>query len=180
MQQGADSDSVLKLISATTMFNIRVAEDRDFEVIWPIFHQAVAAGNAYAFPPDTSQEEAYHLWIELPTVTYIASQDQEVVGTYYIKPNQPGLGAHVCNAGFIVAADHRGQGMGRKLGEHALQQAQIQGFQAMQFNFVVSTNKAAVKLWKNLGFKIIGTLPNAFKHQQFGLVDVYVMYQWLN
>ncbi len=162
------------------MLKIRVAEDKDFEAIWPIFHEVVSGGDTYAFSPNTRPEEAYQLWMKLPTTTYVATEDEEVVGTYYIKPNQPGLGSHVCNAGFMVAASARGQGIGRKLGEHAMKQAKIQGFKAMQFNFVVSTNEQAVKLWKSLGFTIAGTLPNAFNHQQLGWVDLYVMYQWFD
>ena len=162
------------------MLTIRVAEDQDFEAIWTIFHEVVSGGNAYAFSPNTSAEEAYKLWIQLPTVTYVAALNQEVVGTYYLKPNQPGLGSHVCNAGFMVLSTARSQGIGRTLGKHAIQQAKLQGFKAMQFNFVVSTNERAVKLWKSLGFAIVATLPKAFNHQQLGLVDVYVMYQWLD
>ncbi|MGB3532776.1 MAG: GNAT family N-acetyltransferase [Microcoleaceae cyanobacterium] len=162
------------------MLTIRVAEDRDFEAIWTIFHQVVSGGDAYAFSPDTSIEEAYQLWMKLPRVTYVATLNEQVVGTYYLKPNQPGLGSHVCNAGFMVLSTARGKGIGRRLGEHALQQAKLQGFKAMQFNFVVSTNQPAVKLWKSLDFTIVGTLPKAFHHQKLGLVDVYVMYQWLD
>ncbi|MGB3405586.1 MAG: GNAT family N-acetyltransferase [Microcoleaceae cyanobacterium] len=162
------------------MLTIRVAEDQDFEAIWRIFHEVVSGGNAYAFSPNTSVEEAYQLWMQLPTFTYVAIQDAEIVGTYYLKPNQLGLGSHVCNAGFMVLSTARGRGIGRTLGKHAIQQAKLQGFKAMQFNFVVSTNQQAVKLWKSLGFAIVGTLPKAFNHQQLGLVDVYVMYQWLD
>lgn len=179
MQQEVNNSPVTALIFSRIMLRIRVAEDRDFQAIWTIFHEVVSQGNAYAFAPDTSLEQAYQLWMQIPTTTYVATLNQEVVGTYYLKPNQPGLGSHVCNAGFMVLSTVRGQGIGRQLGEHALQQAKIQGFKAMQFNFVVSTNERAVKLWKSLGFAIVGTLPNAFRHQQFAWVDVYIMYQWL-
>lgn len=162
------------------MIDIRVAEAKDFEAIWLIFHEVVSAGNAYAFSPNTSRDEAYYLWMELPTTTYVAVEQDNIVGTYYLKPNLPGLGSHVCNAGFMVAKTARGRGLGRKMGKHGLQQARIHGFKAMQFNFVISTNEAAIKLWKSLGFEIVGTLSKACHHQQLGWVDVYIMYQWLH
>jgi L-amino acid N-acyltransferase YncA len=105
--------------------------------------------------------------------------DREVVGSYILKPNQVGLGAHVSNASFIVAPAARGRGVGRAMGEHCLKEARRLGFRAMQFNFVVSTNESAVHLWQELGFKIVGTLPGAFRHSQKGYVDVYVMFRSL-
>jgi len=106
-------------------------------------------------------------------------QDRHVVGSYVLRPNRPGLGAHVSNASFIVARSARGLGVGRAMGEHCLSEARRLGFRAMQFNFVVSTNESAVHLWQQLGFKIVGTLPGAFRHSQKGYVDVYVMFRSL-
>lgn len=161
------------------MIEIRPATDSDFEEIWLIFSEVVSFGDTYAFSPNTSKLEAYHIWIEVPKVTYIAVKTNQILGTYYIKPNQVGLGRHVCNAGFMVATSARGEGIGKLMGEHSLIEARNFGFKAMQFNFVVSTNQPAIKLWQNLGFQIVGTLPNAFQHQTLGFVDVYVMYQEL-
>ena len=111
-------------------------------------------------------------------VCQVAVHEGEVAGTYYIKPNQPGLASHVCNAGFMVDSKVQGQGIGRALGEHSLVEARKLGFKAMQFNFVTTTNKRAVKLWLDLGFSIVGTLPKAFQHR-LGFVDVFVMYRFL-
>jgi L-amino acid N-acyltransferase YncA len=164
-----------------TAIHIRRAVQGDFEQIWPIFHEVVAQGDTYAFAPDTSREEAYRVWMEQPAATYVAeTSDGTIVGTAFIKPNQPGLGNHVCNAGFMVGANQRGQGIGRMLGEYVVQEAARMGFRAMQFNMVVSTNAAGVRLWQQLGFAIVGTLPQAFRHREFGYVDAYIMYRLLD
>lgn len=128
------------------MVKIRRADDTDFDGIWPIFHEIVSRGDTYAFSPDTDKTEAYEIWMLLPTATYVALQKEQIVGTYFIKPNQPGLGSHVCNAGFMVSAHARGRGIGRAMGEHSLVEAKKLCFTAMQFNLVVSTNEHAVKL----------------------------------
>lgn len=165
---------------------IRRATDDDFPAIWPIFRTVVAAGETYVFAPDTSEAEARRLWLELPLATYVAigrdraNGGDRVVGTYYLKPNQPGLGAHVANAGYMVAPEARGRGIGRAMGEHSLAEARRLGFLAMQFNFVVATNAPALALWRSLGFAIAGTLPKAFRHPQLGFADAHVMYRWLD
>lgn len=159
--------------------HIREAQASDFEKIWEIFQPVVAAGETYPYDPQTNREEAYHLWIELPQVTYVAEQESQILGTYYLKPNQPGLGAHVCNCGYMVARSARRQGVGAQMCQHSKQTALALGFKAMQFNLVVSTNEGAVKLWQKLGFEIVGRLPKAFNHQKLGDVDALVMYQWL-
>src|SRR5216110_846970 len=111
--------------------------------------------------------------------TYVAKSRGRILGTYILRPNQSGGGSHVANAAFMVAPDARGQGIGREIAEHCLSEARLLGFRAMQFNFVVSTNDSAVRLWQKLGFKIVGTLPSAFHHPEKGYVDVYVMYRSL-
>jgi len=111
--------------------------------------------------------------------TYVALVDGEIVGTYVLKPNQPGLGSHVANAGYMVIPDHSDKGIGRAMCEHSLEDARQVGFLAMQFNFVVSTNERAVALWKKMGFSIVGTCPKTFRHRQLGLVDTYVMHRFL-
>jgi len=159
--------------------NIRPATNTDRDAVWKIFHDVVAAGDTYVFDPDTSREDALAYWFGPETRTYVAERDRQIVGTYILKPNRPGLGAHVSNAGFMVAPDARGLGAGRAMGEHCLSEARRLGFRAMQFNFVVSTNESAVRLWQDLGFKIVGTLPGAFRHSEKGYVDVYVMFRSL-
>ena len=161
------------------MLNIRTATNADRDAIWKIFHEVVSAGDTYAFDPNTSREEALGYWFRADTHTYVAEQDRQVVGTYVLRPNRPGLGAHVSNASFMVAPAARGLGVGRAMGEHCLTEARRLGFRAMQFNFVVSTNESAVHLWQDLGFKIVGILPGAFRHSEKGYVDVYVMFRSL-
>lgn len=162
-----------------SVLKIRPATDADHEAIWDIFHDVVAGGDTYVFDPNTSRDEALAYWFRPDTHTYVAEEDRHVVGSYILKANQPGLGAHVANAGYMVATSARGLGVGRKMGEHSLIEARRLGFRAMQFNFVVSTNESAVHLWQELGFKIVGTLPGAFRHAQKGFVDVYVMFRSL-
>ena len=167
---------------------IRAATEADRDAIWKIFHEVVAAGDTYAFDPDMSREEALAYWFATDTHTYVADltvlssrvrSKRACCGTYILRPNQSGGGSHVANAAFMVSPDARGQGIGRAMGEHCLSEARRLGFRAMQFNFVVSTNESAIRLWKNLGFKIVGTLPDAFRHPEKGYVDVYVMFQSL-
>ncbi len=162
-----------------SQLNIRPATDADRDAIWKIFHEVIAPGDTYVFDPNISREDALDYWFRSDTHTYIAGQDRHVVGTYILKANQPGLGAHVANAGFMVAPAARGHGVGRAMGEHCLGEARRLGFRAMQFNFVVSTNESAVSLWQQLGFKIIGTSPGAFRHPEKGFVDVHIMFRSL-
>ena len=162
------------------MMDIRKAEASDFTQIWEILHETFLQGDTYTFSPDTTKEEAYHLWMEMPLATYVAIKNDQIVGTYFIKPNQPSLGAHVCNVGYVTANKARRKGIGRSMCEHSLEVAKTYGFKAMQYNFVVSTNHSAIELWKKCGFNIVGTLHNAFNHRNVGLVDAYVMYQWFS
>src|SRR5207302_4527103 len=156
---------------------LRPANQSDEDAIWDIFHAVIAPGDTYVFDPQMSRSDALAYWFRSDTHTYIAESEGEIVGTYILKPNQPALGSHVANAAFMVSPTARGLGVGRAMGEHCLDEARRLGFRAMQFNFVVSTNESAVKLWQSLGMKIIGTLPGAFRHPEKGYVDVYVMFQ---
>lgn len=151
--------------------------------IWPLFHEVVSAGDTFAFPPETDEQKAREYWmLPPPARVFVAvnKSDGAIVGSSYVKPNQPGLGAHVANAAFMVAANASGQGIGRALAEHAIEWARQANFSAMQFNFVVGTNTRALALWKNLGFSIIGTVPEAYQHQGLGRkVDALVMHRFL-
>ena len=158
---------------------IRAATSADHDAIWKICHGIVAAGDTYALDPKMSREEALAYWFRADTHTYVAEKSGRVVGTYILRPNQSGPGSHVANAAFMVARDSEGFGVGRRMAEHCLSEAQRIGFHAMQFNFVVSTNTRAISLWKKLGFEIVGTLPRAFRHPEKGYVDVYVMHRSL-
>jgi L-amino acid N-acyltransferase YncA len=159
--------------------NIRPVIDADREAVWKIFRATVAPGDAFVYDPNTPRGEAMAYWFAPGTRTYVAEQEGKVVGSYILRPNRPGLGDHVSNAGFMVDPAARRSGIGRAMGEHALAEARRLGYRAMQFNFVISTNESAVRLWQQLGFRIVGTLPGAFRHSRRGLVDAYVMYRSL-
>jgi len=159
--------------------NIRLASRSDEDGIWEIFRAVIAPGDTYVFDSGMSREEAMAYWFGPGAHTYVAENDGRIVGSYLFKANQPALGSHVANAAFMVSPSARGLGVGRRMGEHCLDEARRSGFRSMQFNFVVSTNAAAVRLWQQLGFKIVGTLPGAFRHSQLGFVDAYVMFRTL-
>ena len=161
------------------MWRIRPATAEDHDAILEIFREVVAAGETFAFDPQILREDALAFWCGPDKHSYIAERNGRVSGSYYIARSQQGGGAHVANAGFMVGSGVRGFGLGRALAEHSLSEARRLGFRAMQFNFVVSTNESALHLWRNLGFKIVGTLPGAFRHPTQGYVDVYVMFRSL-
>ena len=158
---------------------IRKAEESDWDAIWEIWHTVVVDGTTFVYSPNTTKEEAYTHWMAAPAIPYVVVEGTEVIGSYILKPNQPGLGAHVANAGFIVAEGQRGKGVGRAMGLHALEEARRASFEAMQFNFVVSANTRAVALWQSLDFAIVGAVPLAYCHRTLGLVDIYVMHRFL-
>ena len=159
---------------------IRPATDIDRDAIWNIFHEVAGAADMYALDPNISRDDALAYWFAHGTHTYVAEQPAiGIAGTYILRPNQSGGGSHVANAGFMVSASARGQGLGRAMAEHCFSEARRLGFRAMQFNYVISTNVAAIRLWQDLEFEIVGTLPDAFRHPEKGYVDVYVMYRSL-
>jgi ribosomal protein S18 acetylase RimI-like enzyme len=137
-------------------------------------------GDTYAFSPQSTAEEIRRVWLEAPAKTFVACGPQGVIlGTYFIKANQPGLGAHVCNCGYVVAREAQGRGIASLMCEHSQAQALAMGFRAMQFNFVVCTNLRAIRLWERHGFAVVGRLPGAFNHQELGYVDALVMFKQL-
>jgi ribosomal protein S18 acetylase RimI-like enzyme len=159
---------------------IRPFRSENWPHLWPLLQATFAAGDTYAFAPDSSEEDIFKAWVEAPRATYVASLgDGSIVGTYFLKPNQPGLGSHVCNCGYVVAPQARGQGVASAMCVHSQDEARALGFEAMQFNLVVSTNETAVRLWQKLGFDIVGRLPGAFRHALMGKVDAFVMYKRL-
>ncbi|MBC7894077.1 MAG: GNAT family N-acetyltransferase [Cytophagaceae bacterium] len=159
---------------------IRNISDADWPATWRILHATFAAGDTYTFPRDSSEEEIRRAWIDVPRATYVAcDENDEILGTYFVKPNQAGGGSHVCNCGYVVAAAAQGRGVAAAMCEHSQAEAVGMGFRAMQFNFVVSTNERAVALWQRLGFAIVGRLPGAFLHPARGYVDALVMFKAL-
>ena len=161
------------------MLNIRRATESDHDAIWDIFHAVVATGETYVFDPEMPRDEALAYWLHPSGRCFVAERDGTVVGTYIVKPNQPGLGSHVANAAFMVAPGAGGAGVGYAMGEHCLAEARRLGFRAMQFNFVVATNEKALRLWERLGFRIVGTLPGAFRLRGERFVDAHVMFRSL-
>jgi len=159
---------------------IRKYQESDWVQVWPIIKQVFRAGETYAYSPDITEQDSHNVWVEMPEQTYVATSEQnEIIGTYYIKPNQPGLGSHVCNCGYIVSEKARGKGSASGMCMHSQSVAVELGFKAMQYNLVVSTNEGAIRLWKKLGFQVIGLLPKAFNSKSSGYVDALVMYKQL-
>ena len=160
---------------------IRPAEQTDLDAMWQIFSAHVDAGETFPFAAGTSFETCRDYWFDPSAASFVALREGgRILGMYKLTRNQAGRGAHVASASYMVAPAAQGVGIGMLLGRHSLDQARRQGYLAMQFNYVVSTNIAAVMLWKKLGFAIVGTLPKAYAHARFGYVDAYVMYQLLD
>jgi GNAT superfamily N-acetyltransferase len=159
---------------------IRPYQERDWPAVWAIIQRVVAAGETYAYDPAWSEEETGRVWVEPPPGhTVVACVGERVLGTAKMGPNRPGPGAHVATASFMVAEEARWHGVGRALGEYALAWARTAGYAAMQFNAVVEANTAAVHLWQALGFRIIGTVPEAFAHPTRGRVGLHIMHRFL-
>ena len=160
---------------------IRKYQESDWQQVWPMIEKVFHAGETYAYSPDITEQEAHKVWINTPKETYVViDQEHEILGTYYLKENQPGLGSHVCNCGYIVSESARGKGVATHMCEHSQKEAVNLGFKAMQYNLVVSTNEGAIRLWQNLGFLVVGTLPKAFNSKSLGYVDALIMYKELN
>lgn len=162
-----------------TNLNIRPAAAADAAEIWSILEPVIGAGETYALRRDMPQADALAYWTGPDRETFVAETGGAILGTYYLRANQQGGGAHVANCGYITAPQAAGRGIARAMAEHSLAHARSRGFTAMQFNFVVSTNARAVALWQRLGFDIVGRLPGAFEHPVHGAVDALVMYKTL-
>ncbi len=160
---------------------IRTATPEDWPAIWPFLHRIVAAGETYTYPRDLDEDRARDLWmLKPPGRTAVATDaDGTVLGSAKMNPNQMGPGAHVAGASFMVAPESGGRGVGRALGEHVLEWARAEGYQAMQFNAVVEANTRAVTLWRSLGFEVVGTVPKAFHHPAEGYVGLHIMHRFL-
>ena len=159
--------------------NIRPATSGDREAIWTILEPMIRAGETYTLPRDMTKEQALQYWFSVEKETFVWEENGAVLGTYFLKVNQQGGGAHVANCGYVTAAAAQGRGIARAMCLHSLGRAKERGFRAMQFNFVITTNERAVKLWQSLGFEIVGRLPGAFHHPESGFVDALVMYREL-
>lgn len=159
--------------------NIRPATPADAPAIWAILAPTIRAGETYTLDRDMSEAQALAYWLGPDKETFVAEDGGAVVGTYYLRPNQAGGGRHVCNCGYMTALGATGRGVARQMCAHSLAHARVRGYRAMQFNFVVSTNERAVRLWQAMGFEVVGRLPRAFQHPTHGEVDALVMFQAL-
>lgn len=157
------------------MFEIRQALASDDASIWSIIGPVIRAGETYTLPRDMKESEAVRYWTASDRHTFVAAETGRVVGTYYLRTNQLGGGSHVANCGYMTEAGARGKGVARAMCEHSLAEARKLGFLAMQFNFVVSTNERAVRLWLSMGFEVVGRLPLAFRQPTGDYVDALVM-----
>lgn len=161
------------------MLAIRAAVAADYPAVLELFRQVVAAGDTYAYPPDASQERAQRWWLDPPAMPFVAEDSGRIVGSYSLRPNQPGLGDHVANCGYMTEPAFRGRGIASAMCVHSLTAARDAGFAAMQFNFVVATNTGAIRLWQRHGFAIVGRVPAAFRHATQGPTDVLIMHRVL-
>jgi L-amino acid N-acyltransferase YncA len=158
---------------------IHPATESDRDAIWAILEPMIRSGETYTLPRDMSKEQALEYWFAADKETFVWKENGAVLGTYFLKANQQGGGAHVANSGYVTAPAAQGRGIARTMCLRSLERARERGFHAMQFNFVVSTNERAIKLWTSLEFKIVGRLPLAFKHPTLGFVDALVLYRSL-
>jgi L-amino acid N-acyltransferase YncA len=158
---------------------IRIAdEEDDYDKIWDIFSNVISTSNTYVFDPKTPKDSLQKNWFADYMDTFVAVDDNdEIIGTYIIKPNQIDLGNHIANCSYMVNSKHQGKGIGKRLCEHSIKFAKDKGYLGIQFNIVVSTNTNAIKLWKKYGFKIIGTTPKGFRHKDIGFIDTYIMFK---
>ena len=159
------------------MMIIRPASLSDANAIWSILEPTIRAGETYTLPRDMDRQQALDYWFSSENTVFVAEEGEEIIGTYYLRPNQKGGGVHVCNCGYMTAAAASGRGVARTMCTHSLEHAKSLGFRAMQFNFVVSTNERAVHLWHKFGFETVGRLPGAFLHPRLGYVDALVMFR---
>ncbi len=165
----------------TSALQIRPIADQDRAEVLEIARELVTAADTYAFEPDIDDESLWRYWNpqEPRSGGYVASMGQKVVGVFVIKPNHPGPAGHVANASYAVGVRARGRGVGRQMGEASLRCAVELGYLAMQFNIVISTNQAAIRLWESMGFQIVGTIPRGFRHKDGRLVDHHIMHRSL-
>ena len=160
--------------------NIRRAEKADAGAIWSVLEPMIRAGETYPLARDMSEAEALGFWLAAGHQVFVAEDEQgKILGTYFLRANQKGGGAHVANCGYVTATWAEGRGVARRMCAHSLEHAKACGFRAMQFNFVVSANERAVRLWESCGFRTVGRLPAVFQHPRLGFVDALVMYREL-
>jgi L-amino acid N-acyltransferase YncA len=158
---------------------VRHASDSDHAAIWGILEPMIRDGETYPLPHSMSEMHAMAYWFAAAHEVFVAEDAGVLLGTYFLQANQLGGGAHVANCGYVTATCATGRGVARAMCAHSLARAKERGFHAMQFNFVVSTNERAIRLWQSFGFEIVGRLAKAFEHSRLGFVDALIMYRLL-
>ena len=161
------------------MPSIRPTTSDDHDLIWKILKPIFRAGETYSIDPKISRTDALEYWTGGSHNAFVAELDGEILGTYYIRPNQGGHGNHICNCGYMTAPAAQGRGIARAMLEHSLEIAPELGFRAMQYNFVLANNARALDIWKRHGFVEIGRIPDAFNHPKDGFVDAHILYKLL-
>jgi len=161
------------------MLHIRKATPADQEAIWEIIRDVIATGDTYVFDPTSPKEKMLAYWCAAHNHVYVAVHNHRITGTFIMRDNQPDLGSHIANAGYMVSPQAAGLGIGKAMATFSLEEAKQLGYKAMQFNIVVKTNERAVRLWQHLGFSIIGEIPEAFRHRVHGFTNAYIMYRKL-
>ena len=161
------------------MVKICPATEADKPAVWGIIKAVIAGGDTYVFDPETPEEEMISYWFSPEKHVYVADENGEILGTYWLKANQPGLGDHIGNGAYMVSPEAKGKKIGKMMAQHSIEEAKRIGYHAIQFNFVVKSNTVAVNLWKSVGFDIIGEIPDAFRHKLHGLTNAYIMYRKL-
>lgn len=159
------------------VIEIRKILSADQDEIWEIIRDVIASGDTYVFSPSSSKEKMLNFWCSPDKHTYVALLDNKIAGTFFIKDNQPDLGSHIANAGYMTSPSAFGKGIGTEMAKYSIEEAKRLGYKAMQFNIVVKNNVKAVSLWKKMGFEIIGEIPDAFRHQKEGFINAYIMYR---
>ena len=161
------------------MIEIRKAKIEDTNLIWHIIKEVISKGDTYTYDPNSSKETMLAYWLGEDKHTYVATVNEEILGTFVIRDNQPGLGSHIANASYMVSEKAFGKGIGKTMAEFSLEEARRLDYKAMQFNIVIKSNTRAVRLWQTLGFNIIGEIPDAFNHKENGLTNAYIMHRKL-
>lgn len=150
-----------------------------FDRVWPIFEPIIRAGKTYSYAPDLTYEQSRNIWCAEEKTPYVALVDHQPVGTFYLRANQLGLGNHIANGGFMVAQGQCGKGYGTAMAQAMVAEAKRLGYHGMQFNFIVQDNEPSLRIWKKLGFEIVGTVPDAMRHAEKGLTPVHILYKRL-
>ena len=172
-------NSSLSPAMAVNPLHIRPLGRHEFDLVWPIFEPIIRAGQTYSYDPNLTKEQGAAIWMAEEKTPYVAFDGDQVVGTFYIRANQLGLGNHIANGGFMVAPGHCGKGYGTQMGERMVEEARRLGYHGMQFNFVVETNEPSRRIWEKLGFEVVGRVPDAFRHADYGLTPALILYKKL-